>query len=131
MSVIRTQGLIFPLQLASGKHVISEGEDLIKSSIKIILSWPLFTREYTDNFGSRVYEALEDQNDEVLITLVKKFVVDSITKWEKRVELKKMTFERPNNEKLVLIFYTTLRILILKILFVIFFIPIKQIILCH
>jgi len=101
MAVIRTQGLIFPLGLSSGKHVISEGEDLIKSSIQIILSWPLFTREYVDDFGSRVHEALEDQNDEVLITLIKKFVVDSITKWEKRVELKKMTFERPNNERLI------------------------------
>lgn len=101
MSVIRTQGLIFPLKLDSGKHVISEGEDLIKSSIMIILSWPLFTREYVDDFGSRIHEALEDQNDEILITLIKKFVVDSITKWEKRVELKKMTFERPSSEKLI------------------------------
>ena len=101
MSVIRTQGLIFPLKLDSGKHVISEGEDLIKSSIRIILSWPLFTREYVDDFGSRIHEALEDQNDEILITLIKKFVVDSITKWEKRVELKKMIFERPSGEKLI------------------------------
>ena len=101
MSVIRTQGLVFPIELASGKHVISEGEDLIKSSIMIILSWPLFTREYVDDFGSRIHEALEDQNDEILITLIKKFVVDSITKWEKRVELKKMIFERPSGEKLI------------------------------
>lgn len=101
MSIVRTQGLVFPLELSSGKHVISEGEDLIKSSIRIILSWPLFTCEYEDGFGSRIHEALEDQNDEVLITLIKKFVVDSITKWEKRVELKKMTFERPNNERLI------------------------------
>lgn len=101
MSVIRTQGLVFPLELDSGKHVISEGEDLIKSSIKIILAWPLFTCEYRDDFGSRVHEVLEDQSDEVLITLIKKFVVDSITKWEQRIELKKMTFERPSSEKLI------------------------------
>lgn len=101
MAIVRTQGLVFPLELSSGKHVISEGEDLIKSSIRIILSWPLFNREYEDDFGSRVHEALEDQNDEVLITLIKKFVVDSITKWEKRIELKKMTFERSNNERLI------------------------------
>jgi len=101
MAQIRTQGLIFPLLLSSGKHVISEGDDLIKSSIRIILSWPLYTREYQDDFGSRIHEALEDQNDEVLITLIKKFIIDSITKWEKRVELKKMVFERPNNERLI------------------------------
>jgi len=101
MPVTRTQGLVFPLELSGGSHVIAEGDDLIKSSIKIILSWPLFTREYEDSFGSRVHEALEDQNDEVLITLIKEFVVNSISTWEKRIELKKMTFERPNNEKLV------------------------------
>jgi len=101
MASVRTQGLVFPIELLGGKHVIADGDDLIKSSIQIILSWPLWTREYDDDFGSRVHEALEDQNDEVLITLIKKFVVDSITKWEKRIELKKMTFERPNNEKLI------------------------------
>ena len=73
----------------------------IKSSIRTIISWPLHTREYVDEFGSRIHEALEDQNDEVLITLVKKFIIDSITKWDRRVELKKMTFARPNNERLV------------------------------
>jgi phage baseplate assembly protein W len=100
MAIVRTQGLVFPLELSSGSHVISEGDDLIKSSIRIILSWPLNTREYRDDFGSRIHEALEDQNDEVLITLIKKFVIDSITKWEKRIKLKKITFERPNNEVL-------------------------------
>jgi len=101
MALVRTQGLVFPLELTGGKHTIAEGDDLIKSSIRIILSWPLFTREYEDDFGSRIHEALEDQNDEVLITLVKKFIIDSITKWDRRIELRKMSFERPNNEKLI------------------------------
>ena len=101
MAIVRTQGLVFPLELSSGTHVIAEGDDLIKSSIRIILAWPIYTCEYKDDFGSRIYEALEDQNDEVLITLIKKFVIDSITKWERRIELKKMTFERPNSERLI------------------------------
>ena len=101
MAIIRTQGLVFPLELSSGRHVIAEGDDLIKSSIRIILAWPLNTRDYIDDFGSRIHEALEDQNDEVLVTLVKKFIIDAITKWEKRIELKKMTFERPDNERLI------------------------------
>ena len=101
MALVRTQGLTFPLQLSAGKHVISEEVDLIHSSIQVILSWPLFTREYEDNFGSRIHEAIEDQNDDVLMTLIKRFVIDSISKWEERIELKKMVFERPDNVKLV------------------------------
>ena len=101
MALVRTQGLVFPLELSSGKHVIAEGDDLIKSSIRNILSWPLHTREYEDEFGSRIHEALEDQNDEILMTLVKKFIIDAIAKWDRRVELKKMTFTRPNNERLI------------------------------
>lgn len=100
MAELRTKGLVFPLELSSGKHIVSEGDLLIESSIKIILSWPLYTRDYVDDFGSRIHEALEDQNDDILISLVKKFVVDSISKWEKRVELKKLSFTRPDNEKL-------------------------------
>jgi phage baseplate assembly protein W len=102
MSELSTKGLVFPLQLSSGSHVISEGVELIESSLKTIISWPLFTREYEDNFGSRMHEALEDQNDDILITLLKKFTVDSISKWEKRIELKSMNFERPSSEKLVM-----------------------------
>lgn len=101
MTKLRTQGLIFPIILSSGKHVISDDLDLIKSSIRTIVSWPLFTREYEDDFGSRIYEALEDQNDEVLMTLIKQFIIDAITKWERRIELQRMVFERPNNERLI------------------------------
>jgi len=101
MATVRTQGLIFPLELSAGKHVITEGDDLIKSSIRTIISWPLYTREYEDEFGSRIYEALEDQNDDILVTLVKKFVIDAITRWENRIDLKKLTFDRPDYEKLI------------------------------
>ena len=101
MSVTRTQGLIFPLELDSGKHVLSEGGDLIKSSIKIILAWPLTTRPYLGEFGSRIHEALEDQNDDILITILRRFVIDSLSTWELRINLLEFNFTRPNNESLI------------------------------
>ena len=100
MATTRIQGIIFPIQLSGGKHQISGDMDLIQSSIKIILSWPMGTREYEDRFGSRVNEALEDQNDDILVTLVKKFVIDSISRWEQRLELIKFTFKRPDSSSL-------------------------------
>ena len=101
MATVTTQGLVFPLVITNGAHTIAEEDDLIKSSLAIILSWPLYTKEYADGFGSRTYEALEDQNDGVLITLIKKFIIDSITTWERRVELKSLAFARPNGETLI------------------------------
>lgn len=102
MSIIRTSGISFPLQLSSGKHVISEGIDLIKDSIKIILSWPLYTREYVDDFGSRIFEILEEPNDDILISLIKKFTIDALEKWEKRIELISVNIYRPTNEKVTI-----------------------------
>lgn len=98
MATIRTKGLSFPLQISSGSYVLSEGVDLIQDSIKIILSWPLYTREYEDSFGSRIFEVLEEPNDDILITLIRRFVIDALEKWEKRIELEAISIERSSPE---------------------------------
>jgi len=100
MSTIRTKGISFPLTLTSGAHTLVEGSDLIKDSIRCILAWPLFTSEYEDNFGSRVFELLEEPNDDILITLLRRFVRDALSEWENRIELLGMEIYRPSSEKL-------------------------------
>ncbi len=100
MATTKTQGLAFPLELTSGRHTIASEEDLIQSSIRAIIAWPLYTREYIDDFGSRIHEALEDQNDDILLTLLKRFVISAITEWELRIELTKLTFTRTTNQGL-------------------------------
>jgi hypothetical protein len=75
--------------------------DSIKASIKIILSWPLRTRQFNGEFGSRIHEAIEDQNDDVLVTLIRRFVIDAINKWEKRIELSSLIIDRPTTDSLV------------------------------
>lgn len=97
---IRTTGLAFPLELDNGKHTLVSGADLIQASMKTILAWPLFTRQFNGEFGSRIHEAIEDQNDDVLMTLVRRFVVDSLTRWEQRVELQDVVMVRPSVERL-------------------------------
>lgn len=97
---IRTTGLAFPLELDSGKHTLISGAELIQSSLKTLLSWPLFTRQFNGDFGSRIHEAIEDQNDDVLITLVRRFTIDSITQWEQRIELQNIEMFRPEPTRL-------------------------------
>jgi len=101
MVIIQTSGIAFPLILTTGKHTVVSGVDLIQSSLKIILSWPMFTRFYLGEFGSRIYEIIEDPNDDILINLVRRFVIDAIGTWEKRIELKTIIITRPNNQSLV------------------------------
>jgi len=101
-TITRTNGLIFPLVLTSGKHTISETEDLIESSIKVILSWPIYTREFVDDFGSRLLGVLEEPNDDILMTLIRRFIIDSLGKWEKRIELIDLNIYRPTYEKIVI-----------------------------
>ena len=96
----RTTGLVFPLKLDSGKATLVSGAELIQSSLKIILAWPLLTRQFSSNFGSRIEEAIEDQNDNILFSLVNRFVIDSIKNWEQRITLQKINIERPSNTRL-------------------------------
>lgn len=98
----QTSGLVFPLVLTNGSHSLATGVDLIQSSLKIILTWPLFTRFYEGSFGSRIHELIEEPNDDVIINLVRRFVIDSVTTWEKRVELINLDVYRPSPEKLTI-----------------------------
>ena len=96
----QVSGLLFPFTLVSGKPPIISGVDLIEASLKIILSWPMFTRFYESEFGSRIHEVIEEPNDDVLVNLINRFVIDSINIWEQRIELIQTTILRPSIEKL-------------------------------
>lgn len=98
----QTTGIAFPLVLTSGKHTLVSGSDLIKASIETIISWPLFTRFFNGSFGSRTNELFEEQNDNIILTLVRRFVIDAISRWEKRVELLTIESYRPSPDHLVI-----------------------------
>lgn len=79
-------GLIFPIQLNNGSGILDTGFNLIRASIKSILSFTLGTRFFLGEFGSRLEELEEEPNDEVLDNIINVFVIDAITLWEKRVQ---------------------------------------------
>lgn len=89
-----TSGLLFPIPITAGVPTITSGVDLIKSSIKIILSWPKYTRIFNHIFGSRIFETLEEPNDNVLLGLVEFFIMDAINRWEPRVSLTSIDVNR-------------------------------------
>jgi hypothetical protein len=92
------QGIIFPFVInTDGRIVSSEPVDLIKASIRTILAWPLRQRFFLPEFGSRLDELLEEPNDAVLYSLARQFIIECITKWEKRINLLDCTLVIKNN----------------------------------
>lgn len=94
-------GIIFPIELtSSGLPIIRKGKDLIKPSIRIILSWPHNQRIFLNQFGSRLDELLEEPNDELLKGLVNFFIRDSLGTWEKRITVLDVEIARKEPEDL-------------------------------
>jgi uncharacterized protein len=89
------KGIIFPIELTpQGLPIIRSGPDLIKSSIKMILMWPVRQRIFLGEFGSRIDELLEEPNDDLLKGLVEFFIVDALRTWEKRIDVLDVSVER-------------------------------------
>lgn len=92
------QGLIFPIELENGRGKIFTGFDLIRSSIKMILSWPYNQRFFLSQFGSKLEDVLEEPNDDILQNLVYTFISDALSTWEKRIELISVEMNRNDED---------------------------------
>jgi uncharacterized protein len=82
------QGITFPIEIdLNGRAVINNGFDLIEASIITILNWPKRDRFFNELFGARLWELIEEPNDNIGRTLVRTFIMESIELWEPRIEL--------------------------------------------
>lgn len=81
------KGIVFPFQLESGKIKISNYNELIQASIKNILLWPYYSRYFMQEFGSRIYEMLEEPNRAVMKTHLRTFTLQSLNRWEPRISV--------------------------------------------
>lgn len=88
------RGITLPLNLVAGRAPLQSGFELLRASIIMVLAWPYATRFFLNEFGSRLEELIEEPNDNILLNLIHTFVVDSLRKWEPRVELIGLTLER-------------------------------------
>ena len=98
-------GLSFPLRLDdSGKVVITKNIDLIKSSIYNIVNWPYRHRFFLEQYGCRIEELLEEPNDYISFNLARRYIVDALNTWEKRIEISpsNITVERTSDTAIYL-----------------------------
>lgn len=93
------QGITFPIVLNNGRAQVFTGVELIRSSIKIILSWETGNRFFLAEFASRLESLLFEPNDFLLKALLQRFVIEALDNWEARIELLQSSVEKVNNEK--------------------------------
>lgn len=81
-------GYSFPiLKRSHGFWTQFFGRTTIEASILMILGTRFGERVHLPTFGSKLWELVFEQEDEVLKTLVKAYVIDSLRSFEPRIEV--------------------------------------------
>jgi len=86
------KGIGFPFNITkNGEIKISEYEESIEESIKIILSTRLGERLMRPDFGCRIHELMFAPNTPETHNLAIYYVTDALKKWENRILIKEVT----------------------------------------
>ena len=94
-------GITFPIQLNSnGGTDFIQANALIRSSILAILSWPMRTRFFTGSFGCRLWELVEEPNDDITNSLAVTFITEALERWEKRISILDVTLNRVSFDRI-------------------------------
>jgi phage baseplate assembly protein W len=102
-------GLRFPIEITdTGSTALVSGKELIRQSIKIILSTTEGTRFFLGEFGSQIERVLFQPNDEVLQSLLQTMIREALKTWETRITVTKITFEYQQADTLRCFVYYTI-----------------------
>lgn len=82
-----------------GCYPIYGNPKLIRDNLISLFTYQLGERFRQENFGSRLWEAIEEPNDQVLHHMMDLFIKSSIATWEPRIRALDINLER-KNEKL-------------------------------
>ena len=92
------KGWRFPVSVAKGRIVASEGEEKIRESILIILGTSKGERIMRPEFGCSINDLVFEVNNTATTTLVAFHVQEALLKWEPRIEVLDV-FVSPDKEK--------------------------------
>lgn len=111
VGTLKWVGLAGPLTKKSKGYFTESSEiDLIKSSIMMILGTYVGERVMNPEFGSRLKEVAFNQSDAAVDILIEQYVIESISRWEPRVEITNFNIQRDNNQIQVKIFFDKLEV---------------------
>lgn len=86
-------GALFPIELTensrgeTGWYPISGNPDLILHNINSVIQYELGFRIRQEDFGTRLWECIEEPNTQAQAFLVYQFVKQALTKWEERITI--------------------------------------------
>lgn len=89
------QGISFPLTLDNGRVVVDGYKTLIERSILNILYWPIKSMPFDPSFGTRLEELIGEPNTSVLAVLAKRFLIDALSTYERRISILELTITMP------------------------------------
>lgn len=104
------RGVTYPIILTknedgkTGWYPISNGK-LIEHNLSSILNYHIGQRFREEDFGTRLWECLEEPNTQALAFLVDQFLKDCISRWEPRITYKSSTITRDGSKLNILITY--------------------------
>lgn len=104
------RGVTYPIILTenedgkTGWYPISN-DKLIEHNLGSILNYSIGQRFREEDFGTRLWECLEEPNTQALAFLVDQFLKDCISRWEPRITYKSSTITRDGSKLNILITY--------------------------
>lgn len=105
------RGATYPIYLTQdsfgnkGWHISSKGTELIENNLCSILSYEMGQRIRQEDFGTRLWECLEEPNTQALSFLISTFLKEAISKWESRIEYKNSEVHRDHHKLYIKFFY--------------------------
>ena len=105
-------GALYPIQLEQnssgqkGWYPVTGSADLILHNINSVIQYELGFRIRQEDFGTRLWECIEEPNTQAQAFLVYQFVKQALTKWENRIMITKTDLIREGTKLTIQIYYS-------------------------
>ncbi len=92
------RGWKYPVSIENGKIAVSENEESVKESIRIILGTAKGERIMRPDFGCGINELAFSLNNSTTSGLISSHIKEALMKWEKRIEVLDVNVYPDKNE---------------------------------
>lgn len=105
------KGMLFPIQLTqnekgeTGWYPVKGDPNLIKENLTALIYYMIGQRIRQENFGTRLWECIEEPNTQALAFLIKDFLTQAITSWEDRITIQSIDVARVGSKISILLTY--------------------------
>ena len=110
------KGALFPIVLSTNKegktgwYPADGGRALIVNNLNGILIYMIGERFRQEDFGTRLWECIEEPNTQAQAFLVNTFLRDAISSWEDRIQFDHSEVTREANKVHIQMYYTILQL---------------------